>query len=145
MVPTADYNNLVNYYKGRITESALLKKAGRLAAERHLMLKNPHILDSVAVASSKPKAQEVQRLTKRIRMGGMTSSQQPDDDEDLLLTPLENKLDKILRALKKRSSNNHLHLWFHPPNEENSQKLPKNNPSSRNRPRRVRKADGYPP
>ena len=102
MVPTADYNNLVNYYKGKITESALLNKAGRLAAERDLILKNPRIPSSVAVAMTQPKAQEVRRLTKRIRTGGMSAPPQPED-EDLLLTPLENKLDRILRATTEKT------------------------------------------
>ena len=108
MVPTADYNNLVNYYKGKITESALLNKAGRLAAERHMILKNPRIPDSVALAMTQPKAKEVQRLTKRIRLGGTTPSvtggrddDDDDDDDAMLVSPLENKLDKILRATEK--------------------------------------------
>ena len=108
MVPTSDYNTLVNYYKGRITENTLLNKAGRLAAERHLTLKDPKVSDSVALAVTKPKAQEVRRLTKRIYSGGAASSSSssphPDTEgDDLLLTPLENKLDKILRATQKHA------------------------------------------
>ena len=109
MVPTKDYDNLVNFYKGRITESTLLNKAGRLAAERHLTLTNRNVSDSVALAITKPKAREIGRLTKRIRTGGAVSSGGPtptavtdeDDGDDMSLTPLEHKLDKILRATKK--------------------------------------------
>ena len=106
MVPTHDYNNLVNYYKGKITESALLNKAGRLAAERHMILKNPTIPNAVALAMTQPKAKEVQRLTKRIRLGATTPSvtgghDDEDDDDAMLVSPLENKLDKILRATEK--------------------------------------------
>ena len=108
MVPTTDYNNLVNYYKGRLTESALLNKAGRLAAERHVTLNSPHLNKSVAVAMSKTKARELNRLTKRIRTGGRTNSktvtggkEDDDDDDAMLVSPLEHKLDKILRATKK--------------------------------------------
>ena len=106
MVPTKDYDNLVNFYKGRITESTLLNKAGRLAAERHLTLSDPNVSNSVALAVTKPKAKEIGRLTKRIRSGGTVSHGGPttatdEDGDDLLLTPLENKLDKILRATKK--------------------------------------------
>ena len=71
MVPTSDYNNLANYYKGRLTESALLNKASRLAAERHVTLSNPKLPASLAIAMSKPKAREVQRLTRRLRTGGI--------------------------------------------------------------------------
>ena len=129
MVPTADYNNLVNYYKGKITESALLNKAGRLAAERHVILQNPRIPSSVAVAASKPKAKEVQRLTKRIRMGGMTSSAAPsadgEEEEDLLLTPLENKLDKILRATEKTLKQQPPTPWVPPTKRRKLPKTPK--------------------
>ena len=61
MVPTSDYNNLVNYYKSRITESTLLNKAGRLAAERHRILADPTIPNATALAMTKPKAKELRR------------------------------------------------------------------------------------
>ena len=53
--------------------------------------------------SSPPHLRE--QLTKRIRSGGAASSSPHPDTEgdDLLLTPLENKLDKILRAPQKRA------------------------------------------
>ena len=109
MVPTSDYNNLVNYYKGRLTESSLLNKAGRLAAERHTILTDPKVSSSLALAMTKPKAKELGRLTKRLRTGGTTrgttvTGGKEDDDEDddaMLVSPLEHKLDKILRATKK--------------------------------------------
>ena len=129
MVPTADYNNLVNYYKGKITESALLNKAGRLAAERHMILKNPRIPSSVAVAMTRPKAQEVRRLTKRIRTGGTTSaSPPPDGEEDLLLSPLENKLDKILRATTEKTLKQQQTPWVPPTKKRKLPKTPKKQP-----------------
>ena len=128
MVPTADYHNLVNYYKGKITESTLLNKAGRLAAERDLILKNPRIPSSVAMAMTRPKAQEVRRLTKRIRTGGTASaSPPPDGDEDLLLTPLENKLDKILRATTEKTLKQQT-PWVPPTKKRKLPKTPKKQP-----------------
>ena len=150
MVPTKDYANLVNYYKGRITESALLNKAGRLAAERHMILADPNIPDAMAMTMTKPKAKELSRLTKRIRIGGttqgttasVTGGSDDDDDDAMLVSPLENKLDKILRATEK-TLKQQPQTPLVPPTKR--RKLPLNNPSSRNRPRRVQKADGYPP
>ena len=107
MVPTSDYNNLVNYYKSRITESTLLNKAGRLAAERHKILTDPTIPNATALAMTKPKAKELSRLTKRIRTGGttrgttVTGGKEDEDDDAMLVSPLEHKLDKILRATEK--------------------------------------------
>ena len=49
MVPADELNRLSNYYQGKITENALLNKAGRLAAEQQLILEDKSIPDSLAV------------------------------------------------------------------------------------------------
>ena len=36
MVPVQEFKRLQNYYKGQMTENALLDKAGRLAAEENI-------------------------------------------------------------------------------------------------------------
>ena len=56
MVPTQEFERLQDYYKGQISQSALLNKAGRLAAEKHLILSNPKIPDATAVRMTKPLA-----------------------------------------------------------------------------------------
>ena len=38
MVPADEFERLQEYYKGQITQSAPLNKAGGLAAEKHLIL-----------------------------------------------------------------------------------------------------------
>ena len=43
MVPSEELNRLSNYYQGKITESALVNKAGRLAAEQQLILEDKSI------------------------------------------------------------------------------------------------------
>ena len=43
MVPTKQFDQLVQYYKGEITDNALLNKAGRLAAESHMILRDKSI------------------------------------------------------------------------------------------------------
>ena len=58
MVPVQEFKRLLNYYKGQITENALLDKAGRLAAEEHLILNDKRIPDSMAVKMSKPLSSE---------------------------------------------------------------------------------------
>ena len=69
MVPVQEFNRLKDYYKGQMTENALLDKAGRLAAEEHIILKDKRIPDSMAVKIAKPLASEQGRLVKRIRTG----------------------------------------------------------------------------
>ena len=43
MVPVHEFNRLHDYYKGKITQSALLSKAGRLAAEEDLKIGRAHV------------------------------------------------------------------------------------------------------
>lgn len=56
MIPQDSFNKLSQYYQGKITESALLKQAGRLAAQKEILLKDRKIPDSLAVQMSKPLA-----------------------------------------------------------------------------------------
>ena len=73
MVPTKEFDQLVQYYKGEITDNALLNKAGRLAAESHLILRDKSIPDSIAIKKIKPLARQRGRLTKRIGQIGPLS------------------------------------------------------------------------
>jgi len=57
-----------------MTESALLNKAGRLAADQHLILRDKSIPDSMAVNIIKPMTTEQGRLIKCVRTG----TAQPD-------------------------------------------------------------------
>jgi len=53
MVPVQEFNRLQDYYKGKINQNALLNKAGRLAAEEHLILNDKRIPESMAVKMTK--------------------------------------------------------------------------------------------
>ena len=101
MIPTQEFERLQDFYKGQITQSALLNKAGRLAAEKHLILKNRKIPDALAVRMVKPLAREQVRLTKRIRTGGIppegAGAPDPDEQEAMVDAPLENLLKRILK------------------------------------------------
>ena len=136
MVPTTDYTNLVNYYKRRLAESALL------AAERQMVLKNPKIPTSVALAMAEPKAIEVQRLTKRLRSAGVSGpslAEIVDDDEDDFLS----KLKKILRATTKRAKIDEGGDWvelIQPPSKTPQQKKKKKTPA---KPKKQTKKGGW--
>lgn len=69
MVPADEFEHLQWYYKGKMTENALLNKAGRVAAQEHLILKDKRIPASMAVKMTKPLALEEGKLLKRIRTG----------------------------------------------------------------------------
>ena len=101
MVPTREFERLTDYYKGQISESALLNKAGRLAAEQHLILKNPKIPDVTAVKMLNPFAREQTRLTKRVRLGPIPAATAPapnEGDEGMVESPLENMLRSIIKG-----------------------------------------------
>ena len=103
MVPVQEFKQLQNYYKGQITESALLNKAGRLAAEQHLILKDKRIPDSLAVKMTKPMALEQARLVKRVRTGsaGPTVYQNTEEPEGMADGPIESMLRQIIKGVKK--------------------------------------------
>ena len=106
MIPTQEFERLQDFYKGQITQSALLNKAGWLAAEKHLILKNRKIPDALAVRMVKPLAREQVRLTKRIRTGGIppegAGAPDPDEQEALVDAPLESLLKKLVKQTGKK-------------------------------------------
>ena len=104
MVPSKEFEALTQFYKGKITESALLNKAGRLAAEEHLILRNKKIPANTAMKMVKPRATERARLTKRIRLGpGSGGGPDPTlgDKEGIADAPLEKMLHRILKSVEQ--------------------------------------------
>ena len=82
MVPTKEFDQLFQCYKGEITDNALLNKAGRLAAESQMILRDKSIPDSIAIKKIKPLARQRGRLTKRIKQIGPLLSNSADVGED---------------------------------------------------------------
>jgi len=104
MVPVQEFNHLQAYYKGQITQSALLNKAGRLAAEEHLILKDSRIPDSMAVKMTKPMANEEVKLVKRIRTGtrGTPTYKGTAEPEGMADAPVESLLKQIIKGVNKQ-------------------------------------------
>ena len=102
MVPVDEFNRLSEYYQGQMTESALLNKAGRLAAEQHFILKTKNIPDSMAVRITKPMALEQGRLVKRVRTGTAAPTQYEgvEEPEGPVDAPLERLLKQVIKAQK---------------------------------------------
>ena len=101
MVPAEELNRLSNYYQGIITESGLLNKAGRLAAEQQLILEDKSIPDSLAVRMVKPMVLQQGRLVKRVRTG--TGTAQPakyegnEEPEGMADAPIERLVKDIIK------------------------------------------------
>ena len=103
MVPVKEFKQLQEYYKGQMTENALLNKAGRRAAEEHLILNDKRIPDSMAVKMIKPLASEEKRLVKRLRTGttGPIAYSGTEQPEGMVDTPAENLLKQIIKGVNK--------------------------------------------
>ena len=104
MVPVQEFNRLKDFYKGQMTENALLDKAGRSAAEEHLILKDKRIPDSMAVKMTKPIASEKGRLVKRLRTdktGPLTFQGAEEPEGGMADAPVEALLKEIVKGVKK--------------------------------------------
>ena len=103
MVPPKE---LVQFYKGELTENALLNKAAILAAQRDMLLKSK-LPPSIVNARTKPLSRELHNLTKRVRrgpvggMGGqMEEEEEKDEDEDdaFVTGPVEQWMKKMIKG-----------------------------------------------
>ena len=106
MVPINKLKQLENYYKEQITESAMLKKAGQLAVEQHLILKDKSILDSITVKMTKPLAHKQNRLVKRVRTGTTTLTVYQGTEEPEGSTaagPVENLSKDSINPIEKKN------------------------------------------
>ena len=108
MIPHKDLEQLIQYYKGELTENALLNKAATLAAQKHVLLANPQLPPALVNAQTKPLSQELTKLTKHIRQfpGGVgvgAPGAPPGEDEeeeagDLVTGPVEQWLKRMIKG-----------------------------------------------
>ena len=101
MVPPKE---LVQFYKGELTENALLNKAATLAAQRDMLLKSK-LPAGIVNARVKPLSRELHHLTKRVRrgpvggMGGQIEEDEDEDEDDGLITgPVEQWMKKMIKG-----------------------------------------------
>ena len=100
MIPHKDLEQLIQYYKGELTENALLNKAATLAAQKHVLLANPQLPPAVVNAQTKPLSQELTKLTKRIRQfpGGAPPGEGEEEAGDLVTGPVEQWLKRMIKG-----------------------------------------------
>ena len=108
MIPQKDLEQLIQYYKGELTENALLNKAATLAAKKHVLLANPQLPPALVNAQTKPLSQELIKLTKRIRQfpggvgvgapGGPPGEEGEEEAGDLVTGPVEQWLKRMIKG-----------------------------------------------
>ena len=106
MIPHQDLEQLIQYYKGELTENALLNKAATLAAKKHVLLANPQLPPALVNVQTKPLSQELTKLTKRIRQFpggvGVGAPGGPGEEEeeagDLVTGPVEQWLKRMIKG-----------------------------------------------
>ena len=107
MIPHKDLEQLIQYYKGELTENALLNKAATLAAKKHVLLANPQLPPALVNAQTKPLSQELIKLTKRIRQfpGGVgvgapggPPGEEEEEAGDLVTGPVEQWLKRMIKG-----------------------------------------------
>ena len=102
MVPPQQMEKLIQYYKGELTENALLNKAARTAAKRDIIL-NSKLPAGIIKAKVKPLSRELHHLTKRVRQGpvgglGGQLEEEEEDDDSLVTGPVEQVIKKIIKG-----------------------------------------------
>ena len=109
MIPQKELDQLVQYYKGELTENALLNKAAHLAAQNHVLLADPKLPASIVNAQTKPISQELTQLIRRLRQfpggagaaGGAPGDGGELDEEDeggLVTGPVEQWLKRMIKG-----------------------------------------------
>ena len=108
MIPHKDLEQLIQYYKGELTENALLNKAATLAAKKHVLLADPQLPPALVNAQTKPMSQELTKLTKRIRQfpggvgvgapDGPPGEEGEEDEGDLVTGPVEQWLKRMIKG-----------------------------------------------
>ena len=107
MIPHKDLEQRIQYYKGELTENALLNKAATLAAKKHVLLANPQLPPALVNAQTKPLSQELTKLTKRIRQfpggvgvgaPGAPPGEEEEEAGDLVTGPVEQWLKRMIKG-----------------------------------------------
>jgi len=108
MIPQKELDQLIQYYKGELTENALLNKAATLAAKKHILLADSQLPPALVNAKTKPLSQELTKLTKRIRQfpggagvgapGGPPGEEGEEEEGDLVTGPVEQWLKRMIKG-----------------------------------------------
>ena len=108
MIPKTELNQLIQHYKGELTENAQLNKAATLAAKKHLLL-DSKLPPPIVNAEVKPLSRELSKLTKRIRQfpGGVGVGGSEEEDESLVTGPVDQWVKKNDKRQPRHPESHH--------------------------------------
>ena len=103
LVSPADMEQLVDQYKGTLTENSRLSHAARLAAKQHVLLASPEIPPATKKIRVKALGPEVRRATKRVRTmnlpaAGGAAAAGGDEEDDFAQGPMETFLRTLIKS-----------------------------------------------
>ena len=103
MIPQKDVGQLMQWYKGELTENALLNKGARLAAQKNRLLSDPNLPAAIVKAKTKPLSRELAKLTKQLRqfpsVGGEGGEVDDREEEgDLVAGRVEQWLKQMIKG-----------------------------------------------
>ena len=99
MIPKGELQQLIQHYKGELTENAQLSKAATLAAKKHVLL-DSKLPPPIVNAEVKPLSRELSKLTKRIQQfpGGVGVGGSEEEDESLVTGPVDQWVKKMIKG-----------------------------------------------
>lgn len=103
IVNPQEFQSLVDFYKGKISESTLLDKAARVAAETQMLLSDPHMQAGLKQPMIKQLLMQERQLTDELRQlptGAGPETNEGGDQGNLLHTVQENLLKDLIRLVK---------------------------------------------
>lgn len=105
MIHQKDLDQLIQYYKGKWTENALLNKVATLAAKKHLLLADPQQPAALVNVKTKPLSQELTKLMKQIGqfpggvgVGAPAAGAVEEDEGYLVMGPVEQWLKCMIKG-----------------------------------------------
>lgn len=123
MIKPEEFLALVDYYKGKITESTLLEKAARVAAEAQLVLNNPHTPAGLKVPVANTLLGRERDLTEQLRAipTGSGPESAVNNDPGNVLDSIQHQFMKQLIGAVRRGNKSTL---LKPPQKKKRRTLP---------------------
>ena len=107
VIKSDEFRTLVDYYKGNITESSLLNRAARVAAEARLLIEDPTIDPAFKEPRVKQLIRERGQQVKELRQGAVPSTTPttlPGEEDDRNIDSLQERMLKgLAHSINRRT------------------------------------------